>query len=78
VGALATADPRRPNGRLSRHGVAAILDRMGSFAAALYDALLSAGVAADRARVVADILDWNRFHERDRNKIRSEMRHSMR
>lgn len=30
---------------------------MGSFATALYDALLSAGVAADRAREVVDLFD---------------------
>lgn len=35
----------------------ATLGGMGSFATALYDALLSAGVAADRARAVVDLFD---------------------
>ncbi|MCD6680967.1 MAG: CCDC90 family protein [Burkholderiaceae bacterium] len=35
----------------------ATLARMGSFATALYDALLSAGVASDRAREVVDLFD---------------------
>jgi len=35
----------------------ATLGGMGSFATALYDALLSAGVAADRAREVVDLFD---------------------
>lgn len=50
-------------GRLGRaadcepRGSAAKLDHMGSFSVALLEALLSAGVAPDRARAVVDLFD---------------------